>query len=257
MGKPADFVRKKFAPMLDKTLEAAVARCIATEFPRLGGPRIRQLCAAMLLEVVAAHWREREHVAHGQMVWMAVAIDDPPARGKRMADTDLVPVLLDVVTPEDIEAILARRSALDQLEARLVRLCRQAYEQAALLSNCDLAVLLRVSESHVAGILVAYETRTGQVVPRRATLHDVGSGLTHKRIICRKRYLEGKSSEVIARETYHSLEAVDRYLGQYDRVRCCRQQGLTVEETAFALNCSVALVEEYLALDRELEKQNA
>ena len=54
-------------------------------------------------------------------------------------------------------------------------------------------------------------------------------------------------------ETYHSLEAVDRYLGQFDRVRHCRQQGLSVEETAFTLDCSWALVNEYLAIDGELE----
>jgi len=81
----------------------------------------------------------------------------------------------------------------------------------------------------------------------------VGTGLTHKRIICWKRYAEGKSPDLVARETYHSLEAVDRYLGQFDRVRHCRQQGLSVEQTAFTLNCSRAWVNEYLAIDQELE----
>ena len=87
------------------------------------------------------------------------------------------------------------------------------------------------------------------------TLHDVGTGLTHKRIICRKRYLEGEESEQIARETYHSAEAVDRYLGQFDRVRHCRRQGMTPTETAYTLNGSPGLVHEYLHIDDELEMQ--
>jgi hypothetical protein len=64
----------------------------------------------------------------------------------------------------------------------------------------------------------------------------------------------GKPADVIARETYHSLEAVDRYLGQFDRVRHCRGEGMSPEKTAFTLNCSVALVNEYLAIDHELKK---
>ena len=68
-----------------------------------------------------------------------------------------------------------------------------------------------------AAVLAAYERSEGHLVPRRATLHDVGSALTHERIICHKRYAEGKEPHEVARETWHSLEAVDRYLGQYDR----------------------------------------
>ena len=53
----------------------------------------------------------------------------------------------------------------------------------------------------------------------------------------------------------HSLEAVDRYLGQYDRVRHCRLEGLTPEQTAHALGCGLPLVREYLAIDDLLEKK--
>jgi hypothetical protein len=61
----------------------------------------------------------------------------------------------------------------------------------------------------------------------------------------------------VARETYHSLEAVDRYLGQYDRVRHCRLQGLTPEQTAHALGCGLPLVAEYLAINDLLDGRGA
>ena len=111
-----------------------------------------------------------------------------------------------------------------RLLRKILRLCQQAYDQGGLLSNCDLAELLNSDDSRVAGVLAEHERVTGTLVPRRATLHDVGTGLTHKRIICWKRYAEGKEPHIVARETYHSLEAVDRYLGQYDRVRHCRSR---------------------------------
>jgi DNA-binding CsgD family transcriptional regulator len=117
--------------------------------------------------------------------------------------------------------------------------------------------LLTMNERQIGSVLAAHERDTGKVVPRRATVHDVGTGLTHKRIICHKRYAEGKSSDQIARETYHSIEAVDRYLGQYDRVRHCKLQGMTPEETAHTLACSLSLVKEYLDIDAELETDDA
>jgi hypothetical protein len=253
MSREPDYIRKKFGPLLDKTLQNALAHCIAEQFPRIGGPRIRQLCAEMILQVIAAHVRSREQVCHGQALWLAVALDDPPAWKQRIADTRLVPVVLDVSAAEDVQARLEYQPAEKRLQNKAVRLCRQAHAQGALLSNCDLAELLNTCDSRIAHVLQAYEQATGQPVPRRATLHDVGSGLTHKAIICRKRYREGKSSDQIARETYHDMESVDRYLGQFDRVRHCRQQGLTPEQTAFTLNCSLRLVQEYLAIDQELE----
>jgi len=257
MGKPVDYRRKKFAPLLDKTLQNAVAHRIATQFPRIGGPRIQQLCAAMLLEVIARHQRPREQVVHGQVLWTAVHRDHPPAYRQRIADSELVPVVLDLSTATDIEARLARPGRAALLCAKAVRLCEQAYAQGGLLSNCDLAELLATSDSRIAEVLGAHERRTGKPVPRRATLHDVGTSMTHKRIICQKRYAEGKTTAEIARETYHSTESVDRYLGQYDRVRHCRLEGLSVAQTSHALGCGVRLVEEYLAIDRALEGKEA
>ncbi len=102
-------------------------------------------------------------------------------------------------------------------------------------------------------MLAQHERDTQKIVPRRATVHDVGTGLTHKAIICWKRYAEGKEPQQIAHETRHSLVAVDRYLGQYDRVRRCRKRGMNPRQTAHILNCSVALVEQYLRIDRRLE----
>jgi hypothetical protein len=257
MSSQPDFVRKKFGPLRDKTLRNAVAHRIAKEFPRIGGPRIFHLCADMILEVISKHMRCQDHVTHGQALWMAVSVNDPPGHRQRIADTDLVPVLLDLSTAEDAQLRIDRLPAPQRLLRKAIRLCEQAHQQGGLLSNCDLAELLNTHDSQIAHVLAQHEQLTNTLVPRRATLHDVGTGLTHKRIICWKRYAEGKEPHIIARETYHSLEAVDRYLGQYDRVRHCRLQGLTPEQTAHTLACGLALVKEYLDIDDLLEKHRA
>lgn len=251
MGAKPDYVRKKFEPQKQRTLQAALAHRIGVEFPRLG-PRLRDTCAEMVVEVVAEHLRPREEVRHGQVVWMAYSRDDPPSRGKTAAQTDMVAVVLDLACPEDVDAVIDRIAPDERLLRRALRLCRQTYEQGGLLSNVDLSFLLGFADNRISRVIVSHEKLTGQVVPRRATIHDVGTGLTHKHIICLKRYREGKTSDLIARETLHSIEAVDRYLGQFDRVRHCRQQGMDVNETAHILSCGVSLVRQYLEIDDEL-----
>jgi hypothetical protein len=251
-----DYLRKHFAPMLNKTLKIALSHRIAKEFPRIGGERICDLCADLILEVVGQHIRTTESIQHGQCLWMGVSVDDPPARRKRIRDTDLVPVVLDISTPDDIQAILDRTAVSERMLSKAIRLCEQAHAQGALLSNADLSVILNRTDSQIANLLAAHERETHKVVPRRATLHDVGTGLTHKRIICWKRYAEGKSSEQIAFETHHSIEAVDCYLGDFDRVRNCRKHGMTQEQIAFTLEHGVNLVKQYLEIDDELEARD-
>lgn len=252
MGGKVDYVSKRYLPLKDKDLRAALAHKIGKEFPRIGGARILDLCADMVLEVIDDHVRSRENLSHGQVLWLGYSIDDPPKQYRRTRDSDLVPVVLDLVTPEDIDLVLERAGNRERRLQKALRLCRQAYEQGALLSNCDLAMMMNITDSGIASLLCEYERKTGKIVPRRSTLHDMGSGLTHKRIICLKRYAQGKEPHQIAEETYHGLESVDRYLGQYDRVRHCRLQGLGVEETAYTLNMGLSLVREYLAIDDEL-----
>lgn len=250
-----DSIRSKYSPLKDKNLTNALAHHIGREFPRIGGPRIRELCASMILEVLDEHRRPREDLTHGQVLWMAVNRDEPPRRHQRLADTTLIPVVLDLSLPDDIDRRIARVSAGKRLQFKARRLCHQAFEQGGLLSNCDVAELLGCTDVRISQVLREFEDAEQTIVPRRANIHDVGSGLTHKRIICWKRYAEGKSPDQVARETYHSLEGVDRYLGQYDRVRHCRLEGLTPQRTADVLDCTVRLVEEYLAIDRLLEDQ--
>jgi len=252
MSNNTDRLKAGIRPLLDKTLENALSHRIAEEFPRIGGPRICKLCAEMILEVVYNHIRPKESVRHGQVVWTAVSKDHPPDRRHRIAETDLVTVVLDVSTPKDIQLRIDRAPNPQRKLHKALRMCRQAYKQGGLLNNYDLSEILNVSDSYISNLLLDYERRKKTIVPRRGTLHDIGTGLSHKWIICHKRYVEGKSPDQIARETYHSLQSVDRYLGQFHRVRHCLHQGFSAVETARILDCSLSLVETYLQMDKEL-----
>ena len=252
-----DRLKAGLQPLLAKTLENALAHSIAKEFPRIGGPRICKLCAEMIMEVVNNHIRSKDYVHHGQIVWTAVSINDRPGWCQKIAETDLITVVLDASTAEDVQGRIDRVHPRQWRLRKAIRMCRQAYEQGGLLTNHDLSEILNLADSLIAQLLANYERQNKTLIPRRGTVHDAGNSLSHKWIICHKRYVEGKGADQIARETYHSLEAVDRYLGQFDRVRHCLQQGMDTAEIAHILNCSVSLVEVYQQIDKELESNNA
>ena len=253
MARRVDDVKSKFRPLTDRTVVNSLARCLHEQFPRIGGPRIRHLCAEMIIETLDAHLVSQRRLSHGQVVWMATAEDDPPRRHRKAAETRTVPVILELSTDDDIQARIDRVKPKDLRLAKILRLCRQAYEQGGLLSNSDLAELLSADSSTIGSLIASYERENACVVPRRATIHDVGTGVTHKRIICRKRYIEGKASHVIAKETCHTRESVDRYLAAFSRVRQCRKEGLSKEQISFTLNCSKTLVQDYFDIDDEIE----
>jgi Protein of unknown function (DUF1670) len=259
VGK-ADDVASKYKPLKERNIVNTLSRCLHEQFPRIGGPRIRALCAEMILETLEQNLIQKNRLSHGQIVWNAIAQDDPPRRHKEANETKTVPVILSLTTPEDIQSRIDRKSPKERLLSKVLRLCQETFEQGGLLSNSDLSELLLKDSSALGSMIAAYERENGCVIPRRATIHDVGTGVTHKRIICRKRFVDGKPSHIIAKETCHTRESVDRYLGMFSRVKQCRSEGLSQQQTAFTLSCSLNLVREYFDIDDEIsaieEKEN-
>lgn len=100
-------------------------------------------------------------------------------------------------------------------------------------------------------MLREYEERTGEIVPTRGTVHDLGPSVTHKGEIVR-RWLRHQSPVQIARETKHSQASVDRYIADYQRVRLLAQK-ISVEELPVLTGLSEGLVEQYAKLIDQYE----
>ncbi len=239
----------QYRPQAGKTLREAMRNFIRREFPRLGGPWVIEMFVDKLLQLIDRYHIERDKLKPGQTVWLAVAVDEAPGYRKPIYATRQVPVVITLVNQEDIAALRQGLSWADIFQRSLVRAMKDAHAQGGLLTTSDLSVLFHHSHSRVAELIRQYETQTGEVVPRRGNLHDMGRTVTHKRIICRKAYLEGKTTDVIARETSHSPEAVDNYLLDFARVYYATVlKGMSVEETTFAIQRPQSLVEEYVKL---------
>jgi hypothetical protein len=108
------------------------------------------------------------------------------------------------------------------------------------------------SHTRIAELIRRYEKETGQVVPRRGNVHDMGRTIPHKRLICQKAYVEGKPTHLIAQETFHSPEAVDHYRLDFARVYFATvQRSMTPEQTAFAMQRPLSIVNGYVDMIHE------
>lgn len=236
-----------------KTFRSALCHLLQTEFPGTFGPTVTNLFAERVEALFEQFHPYRQRLSAGQVVWNAIAVDDPPTRGKRIQDTRLVPVVLDLVTRHDIDAAIATGLRPETRRRKIVRLFQQAFDQGAVLSYPDVSLLLHIQTSTVYREVRGYERDTSQTVPRRGTVHDMGRSVSHKRIICFKRLVEKKTTSQVATETCHHPEEVEYYVQCLRRIKLCHDKGLTIPEICQATSHSSSLIKEYLNLISEFK----
>jgi Protein of unknown function (DUF1670) len=247
MRKPSTSGSPVYDASERKTFRNALCHLLRIEFPGVFGPMITNLFADRINQLYEQFHLPASRLKVGQILWAGVALTDLPARNKRIEDTELIPIVLDVVTAEDITQSKAGRHRQVR-RARIVRLFRQAHEQGAVLSQADVSLLTYVHSNTISSYVRKHEQETGETVPRRGTIHDLGRSVTHKAIICYKSVVEHKPTSQVAQETFHSPEAVERYVDCFRRVQLCRDNGMSLEDIARATGHSLPLVREYVNL---------
>ena len=101
------------------------------------------------------------------------------------------PVILTYLASEDIESFRNGLTSRQLRINRLVRWCYQAYDQGALLTQLDLAVLLNVCDAAVNNYVNEWQKTSGKLLPTRGNIHDLSGAITHKKEIVI--YLQGIS----------------------------------------------------------------
>lgn len=202
-----------------------------------------------VLMVIEHYYRfsDNSFLKQEQMVWSAVAIDAFPQKGKTIEQTRLCPVVLDIITDADLDdmktPIHHRALRLKKVE----RWTQQAYDQGAVLSQLDVAVLLNVNEYTAGQYVREYESLYNRPLPTRGNVQRIGSGQTHKHDIIGL-YLQGYLVPTISQKTTHSKEAVERYIRDFEAVRLLATKFDDVDLIARIIRLSSSVVRQYLAL---------
>ena len=180
----------------------------------------------------------------GQLVWLCRST----RRTRGIDPRAMVPAVLTLITPQEAEAPMATRSDLKALKVRQIeRLTAEAWRQDGVLTTLDLEWILGISPSLIRSLLEAYHERFGILLPTAGTVLDMGRTLTHKAIVV-EMALDGMTTQEIARRIYHTPEAVDNYLRQFDRVLLLKYYHVPVSAMLRITGYSPGLLEEHLAL---------
>jgi len=151
--------------------------------------------------------------ADGQIIYYAVKLGE--SAGKRIRDCQLVSVKLTLRDPGDL-AYRKKHGQKGLVHHVVQRVCREAYEQGAVLSIEDVASVLFLSESTVKRYKRALE-RAGTPLILRGDTADMGPGTCHRdRIV--ELFLQGYSETEVAQRMNHALENVECYLRDFIRV---------------------------------------
>lgn len=256
MNKNLDANQRQFGPQQYKSFEGALFAFFERECPQMGGERTRRVLVSAVADMVRRFYPQTSHLQPGQTTWVAVHRDAGPAYAKSIADTRLTPVVLDLLLPDEAARRADGAKLRDIKREAAARLFEQAYQQDGVLTNVEVALLLKLSPGTVGKYVAQWETERGQVLPRRGTIHDMGPSLTHKRIIIHKLFIEQHTVERVAKDTNHSFEAIQNYIGTFRQVLLCRKKNMTAEEIAFAIKRTPRLVREYLEIIDQYAGQN-
>jgi hypothetical protein len=202
-----------------------------------------------ILSLIENYYRftDNSFLKEGQLVWPAVPINEYPAKGKSMHQTALKPIVIDFIAPSDIEDM---RKPLHHREVRLKKVERwtqQVFDQGALLSNLDLAMLLCVNEFTASEYVREFYSLHGRHLPTRGNVQLIGSGQTHKKQIIQD-YLDGYLVPKICQRTKHSKDAVERYIRDFEAVKLLAQKFDDSNTISLITRLSLSVVQQYLDL---------
>ena len=245
--------QKHFGSAHKRFMQSSIERFLDREFPRTFGPVIRQKMAEKIVDLVDQQLPAKDYLRPGQCVWNAVSVNTRPDS----PNCRLVPVILTLVDSSDVEQ-LARGIPMSAIaQQSIARICREAFEQGALLSMRDIGLLVWRSNATISTIRQKWEANQKTILPHVGTIQDFGTCISHKTAIIRKAVYEGKDPRRTADETKHSQRAVDRYLKDFHRVKTCYDHTPDIEFITRTTGLSRHLVNQYVGIIKEHEKPTA
>ena len=243
-----------YGPMKQKTYETAMFDMIRTEFGYIGGPGILTLFVRKIVELNNEYYLPEHYIKPGQMRWVAVKVGQKYGRGKTMREMKLVPITLTIINEEDLDNAYNGMTVKELREKLIRRMHHEAREQGGVLTEADTALLLRTSRTRISDQIVAYEKRTGEIIPRCGTEMDMGKTLTHKKLAFHN-FKKKMSTAENARSISHTPESVDRYIKDGTRVEKLLTAGYELWDIAYLTGLSLSLVNEYVEIVNEFKRK--
>ncbi len=229
-----------------RTFRQALIHLLEHEYKLVGSRKVIEMIAADIVHLQEEYYRPVNQVPPGHIVWRGTLDSGRKAQaGRRAEDEPTVTAVLPLITEEDLAEVAQGCPkgkhgtiwAYERDVRRAARLVKAGLDNPAgrlLLSQADLALVLNCGLGRVRRCIQEHLAQTGEFLPTKGYVLDQGSNPTHKSVILRL-YEKAVAPPDIARHTEHSLEAVDRYIKDYECVKVLLRKGLNVTEIAQAI----------------------
>ncbi len=184
----------------------------------------------------------------GQAVWLARGLHGKYNGQNRSPEVDYVPVIITHHTiAERPHPYISPRDYFEAEVRRIARMTVEAWTQGGVLTTTDLAMLLHRSPTYIRRLMDTYQQRHEVLLPTTGTVLDMGSTLTHKKIAV-EWSLQGRNTLDIARNIFHTPQAIDNYLRMFNKIAMLYVLGFPTNSIPWLLSCSKALVNEHISL---------
>ncbi len=242
-----------YGPLTQKTLKNILKRELLTKFGFENMSIIADTLVEHFLKIVDQHYVRKDLLKPYQTIALAIDKNQRIGYGKTMSETKLKPVVINLITDDELSQLASGRYLRDIRPEMVARILKEAYDQGGVFSYNDVAILCGTSKTHIKDLVAQYyETHHPEILPHTGSIFDSGSTLTHKRIII-KLYLTGLLTKQIAQKTNHHPINVDNYLKTFEQIRALYEDGKTRDEIIFFTQRSGRLVDEYIQIIKELK----
>jgi len=244
--------QKTFSPLRDKTLSSVLRHLFVTEFGYEKKVIFAEAMIERILETIEAFVKPASLLEPGQLLWMAVVNDGRKHARKSMKEICQVPVILDLVTDDELQALADGEEYRLVRRRRHARLLGQAFAQGGVLAQSDLAAITLTSRTQASDDIARIQESEDRILPYRGSVQDLGATITHKVEVIRlleAGYLEPDICRRLS--VVHDLRSVENYVQPYKNVMKLLERGLTPREVSDILSVSERLVEAYIEIIRE------
>ena len=242
---------KTYSSAHKRFLKPAIENFFKPEFDKSFGPSARSFIADELIKIFQANNRNINSIKPGQLLWNAVHKNTKS--GSR--NMKLVPIILTLVSDDDISKLEKGVKTPEHRQNVIARMLKEAYAQDALLSMRDVGILLTINESNATVSRKKYEGKHNVLLPHPGNLQDMGTCITHKYQIIYKCVVEKKDPVTAAKETNHTIMAVDRYLKDFNRVKTLYLDGKDEQYIHLVTKLSLYLIAQYVNIINQYVKE--
>jgi len=238
--------RPRYRSMAKRGFKQAVMHLLETEYKVIGSHKVIQMIAEDVEDLARQFFPSS--ACAGTLIWTSTSASEKKVSyGRKTEDQRVSTIKLPLITLEDIQSRIKPRSTKEGIGEeveRMVRIIKAAFRQGGILCLAEVATIMNRGLTTTQKRLSGYQREKGEVLPLNGNMLDQGSSPSHKGIVIHL-YEKKVAPPDIARQTGHSLEAVDRYISDYGRVKLLLRKGAHVREISRLIGRGLRTVKEY------------